>query len=79
MSTRHIEAEWKTFEAAVVPSEAGETQRECMRMAFFGGASALFALMLRSVSNDPALTEADEALMNALDAEMTAFAKGVGR
>jgi hypothetical protein len=71
---RRIQAEWYGFEKAVLPATAGENQRIETRKAFFAGASAIFALLVKGVSpgtGEP--TDGDMALMDDLAAEIRDF------
>ncbi len=73
---QHIVARaWASFEAAVVPAEAGEHQRASMKMAFYGGASSLLAAILNMLEPGEDATAADLANMDALEAELREFAQ----
>ena len=70
-----IRGEWESYLAAVVGEVATDDQREQLRMAFFGGATALFFGIINSMdksTSEP--TEADDEMMKAISVELRDFA-----
>jgi hypothetical protein len=73
-----IEAEWQSYDLAVVPHNAGSVQHEECRRAFYAGAVACLSTivdMLDSRSKEP--TEQDLQKMQVLHDELTAFAQSI--
>lgn len=68
-----LETEWMTFRNAVIPRDAGSAQLQDMRRAFYGGAWALYSLMMNSLDPGTEDTPKDVELMAKLDAEMREF------
>ena len=74
-----VEREWKDWEAAVMPSNAGPNQRREMRRAFYAGASMLFFALKRIMDADREPTDADLKKMNDIYLELEAFKNKVVR
>lgn len=72
-----LETEWINYRNAVIPKDAGSVQLMESRRAFFGGAWALYSLIMNSLDPGHEPTEADLALMAALDREMREFKERV--
>src|SRR3990167_2905890 len=72
-----IEGNWMGYRLLVVPKGAGAVQVEECRRAFFAGAQALFASIMTIL--DPGTEPTEKALkrMDAIDAELRAFAASV--
>jgi hypothetical protein len=68
---RSIDAEWRSYEKAVVPKTAGEVQRQETRRAFYAGASAMLNMQMEmaELSEDAAV-----AVLNGLHEEAGSFA-----
>jgi len=73
----NIAAAWASYEAMVLPPEAPAIQRAECRLAFYGGASTLFYAIMQSLDPGEEATPADLARMDAIGAEITAFADRV--
>jgi hypothetical protein len=65
---------WLNFAAAVLPKDCTPAQHKDMRMAFYGGAWALFCMVMRELTPGPEATLADLNMMAELDAELREFA-----
>ena len=70
---KHIEAGWKSLEQMAVPRSASDTQRKEMRKAFFAGASMLFTLVTRGMSEGDDAQQSDMDLLNEIADEVNAF------
>lgn len=70
--------EWDTFREMVLAPDAPEIQISEMRRAFFGGAVALFRVMMRKLDPGEDPTERDMAQMDAIDQELRDFVAKVG-
>jgi hypothetical protein len=66
--------QWKSFEAAVVPADAGPEQRQEMRRAFMAGAWAMFCT-IENVSNASSDDAEVLVILERLRAECESFAK----
>lgn len=71
---------WERFASTCVPADAGPVQRHETRMAFYGGASAMFGLMtgpLAEINEDEACAAMDLLLAEFLQhvADLTATAQ----
>lgn len=71
--SKPIEQMWDGFAKMVVPASAPEVQRVEMRKAFYAGASALFTLMVKSMSDGPDEMPEDMALMENIQSEIDEF------
>lgn len=68
---------WDDYRAIVIPKNAGPTQvRECRR-AFYAGAESLLVQIMQGLSPGPDSMQSDEDYLNALHAELHAFAREV--
>jgi pyruvoyl-dependent arginine decarboxylase (PvlArgDC) len=72
-----IEIAWQAFERLVVPPTASAVQRTETRKAFFAGASVLFMIMTRGMSDGPDVEAADLAFMDGLSEEIDAFGEQI--
>jgi len=72
-----IEDAWRSFERAVLTPSAPAIQRTEMRRAFYAGAQALFTGILSMLDPGADATEADLGKMDAIQAELLAFAQSV--
>lgn len=72
-----LEKEFRSFAKAVEIEDAGEVQLREMRRAFFAGARSYSALMMRALDPEEGVTDADLALMEAMEIEMSNFARDV--
>ena len=68
-----IEAGWVGLRLAAIPSDAGRTQLEEMRQAFFAGAQHLFSSIMTILDPDAEPTEKDLERMDLIDKELRAF------
>src|SRR3546814_11622905 len=71
--------EWDTFREMVLAPDAPDIQLSEMRRAFFGGAAALFKVMMRKLDPGEEPTERDEAQMESIDQELRDFVAKVGK
>lgn len=71
---RTLAEQWRSYEKQVLPPAAGAVQRQETRRAFYAGAQSAFLVLVHGVSPGSNVTENDEALMIALDAEFRQFA-----
>lgn len=68
-----IEAGWVGLRLAAIPEDAGKTQLEEMRNAFFAGAQHLFSSIMGVMDDDREPTEADLARMGLIQTELDGF------
>ena len=68
--------QWAAYEAQVLPSTAGETQRIETRRGFYAGAQALLSLINR-VSIDDVSEDQGAAMIERLHQELLAFSRDV--
>lgn len=68
-----IEAGFVGLRLAAIPEDAGKTQLEEMRNAFFAGAQHLFASIMDVLDDDREPTNADLARMGLIQAELDVF------
>ena len=68
-----IEAGWVSLRIAAIPTDAGKTQLEEMRMAFFAGAQHLFGSIMTILDEDREPTSADLRRMDLINAELEIF------
>lgn len=67
-----MKAEWESFEAAVMPRDAGQVQRQEMRRAFYAGAWSMLCAV-RDIGDD-GVSEADGVVtLEAMRRELEAF------
>lgn len=69
--------EWKRFEAAVVPQQAGVQQREVCRRCFYAGARALYELMMHYADSPTRTYNQVRRLHHELDAFDTDIRHGI--
>lgn len=70
--------EWDRFREEVLSPHAPEVQITEMRRAFFGGAAALFGVMMSKLDPGDEPTDRDMAQMDAIDQELKDFVSKVG-
>jgi hypothetical protein len=66
---------WDDYRAIVVPKNAGPTQVQECRRAFYAGAESLLVVILQGLSPGPDSTPSDEDYIARLHAELHAFAR----
>jgi hypothetical protein len=76
---RLIEAGWVLLRLAVMPHDAPPAQIDGMRLAYMAGAQHLFGSILTALDADAEPTEADLRRMDAIHAELDAFAEELKR
>lgn len=74
-----IEAGWVSLRLAAIPEEAGKTQLEEMRSAFFAGAQHLFGSIMSILDDDREPTPADLRRMDMINAELEVFIRDFSR
>lgn len=79
VSKRWIERSWQQYRTRCVPADAGPTQLEESRQAFFAGAAILFTALQMGMSDGPEVQPADERLMADLQAELDEFGQALDR
>jgi len=67
-----IASEWEAF-SRCIPSGAPEVQRNEMRRAFYGGCTAMFALLVTQVTPGDEVAEADMDMMHSIHNEIKKF------
>ena len=78
MKERRLEKSWQDYFTTVLkPAGAGSIQVIETRRAFYAGAQALLAAMVRSMGPGLEPTDADMQMMDDLDAELLEFTKAV--
>lgn len=70
---RRIGAEWASYLAGVVPADAGETQVEETRRAFYAGAASLFGFLMRQLDPGTEPTEGDIRALSEINAEFKEY------
>jgi hypothetical protein len=71
---KRIEEQWLSYLAEVIPADAGETQVQESRRAFYAGARALLMLQVRLFDRlDHEPTAADLKMMDEINAELEQF------
>jgi len=68
---------WDDYRALIVPKNAGPTQVQECRRAFYAGAESLFALIGQKLSDTQEVRDSDVAHLAALNDELLAFAHDV--
>src|SRR3546814_20446029 len=71
--------EWDTFREMVLAHDAPDIQLSEMRRAFFGGAAALFKVMMRKLDPGEAPTERDESKKESIDQELRDYVAQAGK
>lgn len=74
-----IESGWVGLRLAAIPEDAGKTQLEEMRNAFFAGAQHLFASIMDILDDDREPTPADLRRMDLINTELEVFIKDFSR
>jgi hypothetical protein len=69
-----LRKQFATYQAAVIPANAPEVQRQECRRAFFAGAKALMHEIVNGLSDEEQTTDQDLDLMAGLERELDAFA-----
>lgn len=69
--------EWNKFSQAVLPKDCSALQRKEMRVAFYGGATAMFHGLLLRLDPGNDATDGDLETMSAIGKELDEFAKTV--
>lgn len=59
-----IEAEFEKFKKSVIPDNASSAQVEYVRMAFFAGASVMFAISIEVAQSDAPVEESFATISN---------------
>ena len=73
-----IKAQWEEFKKATIPKEAGETQLQETRRAFYAGAKVLFDSFLSASENQ--LNDLDGAkIIEGYDNELHEFMSRIGK
>jgi hypothetical protein len=72
-----IRAAWDDYRAKVIPHDAGATQLQESRRAFYAGAESLMLLILTGLSEGPETTPSDETWIAAMHGELHQFARDV--
>jgi hypothetical protein len=76
---RLLAEQWASFEAGVMPLDAPDIQRKEMRCAFYGGAAALYHILMHGLDPGTQETDADMAKMQALHDELEEFPALIAR
>ena len=69
--------EWSSYEARVLPKNAGDVQRIETRRAFYAGAGAFLACMQGNLEAGPEATDGDVENLDTLVKELETFAHQV--
>ena len=69
--------QWDQFARAVLPRDAGATQRQEMRRAFYAGAQACMFGVIAAFAPESEPTEQDLEVMHNLSRELSDFAEAV--
>lgn len=72
-----VEEMWQGFARVTLPKGVSDTQRREMRLAFYAGATDLFAHIIHMMDPGVEATDADLVKMDALNTELRAYAKAV--
>jgi hypothetical protein len=64
---------WNQFSRMVIAKDAGPIQRKEMRMAFYGGATALFTIIMNILEPGAEATDKDLVTMDEIWREMTRY------
>lgn len=76
--TRTLESSWESYEAAVVPPNAGSGQRRDLQMSFYAGAASVLAT-LAEIGDDSVTEDAGVAMLRSLASEVQAHVDGLTR
>jgi len=77
VTKQRIGEEWNSYRASVVPGDAGQTQIEETRRAFYAGAYALLSTIMAALSPDREPTSSDLVMMDEINAELEGFSRSV--
>lgn len=69
-----IEKAWEGFERMVVPKEAGQVQRESMKMSFYAGCTVLYGVMVNMPDDEAKAMK----LLSSLGEELDTHVAGLG-
>ncbi len=72
---KRIQKEWENFRHGVVPAGASKIQVECMREAFFAGATVITCLLGEMVADEDVSEDDQVAVLIRLQDEMIEFAQ----
>ena len=70
---KHVEKEWASYEAEVVPAEASDVQRLETKRAFYAGAWALLCMILHKTQEIEEDDPAGQSFLKALHDELESF------
>ncbi len=74
LKIRTVEELWKKFETHLIPPDAPEIQHREMKVAFYGGFTSAFQLLVDGIgSNDDVSEEEGAAIMGELQEECNQF------
>lgn len=79
ISERPLAAAFEAFRRQVIPKDAPPIQVVEMQKAFMAGASVLFTLLIKGVSEGDEVNQADMNLMAAVQAEVDTFGQELDR
>ena len=68
-----IATAWQSYLASVIPPDASDVQKLESRLAFYAGAAALWKGLMTVLESGAEPTEADLALMESIQTELTDF------
>lgn len=72
MSMNTLAEQWETFEAEVVPTNAGLIQRIEMRRAFYAGAAS-YGVVIQAIALDTVSEAASMAMLEGLNDELARY------
>ena len=72
-----VATEWDAFAEVTLPRDCSAVQRREMRLAFYGGASAVFFALLNRLTGGQEAEEADLTMLKRLGEELQQFADDV--
>lgn len=73
MNERRLGSKWDVYASNVVPAAAGDVQVKETRRAFYGGAAALFEILMSRLELGAEPTDNDFRLLDGLKAELDGF------
>ena len=76
---RLLETEWDKYRRQVLPPDAPPIQIQECRRAFFGGAWAIYSLMMNKMTSGDEVKPEDLQMMASLDREMRNFGERAKR
>lgn len=79
MAEQRMAKAWAGYRAAVVPSGAGPEQLQGTELAFYGGASALFGIIMAALEPGADPTEGDLRVMDELYQELRQHAQAAAK